>query len=318
MRSVDLLIDVSELGDGQPLRQAVTIHLPDDPPPEAVVVFALPGATYSRGYFDLSRPGVMDASYSQASHHTDRGLVLVAIDHLGTGESTVPADPFAYGAEELAAGNAAVVADVVQRLAKGSLADDLAGLTPVATLGIGQSMGGCLLTVQQGRHHTFDAVGILGWSGRHTNFPDGKGGRLIPTVPQRHEDLRRAEMTVAFTPEQIGYCFHYEDEPPAVVGADSSMDAPWRSTGVPPCTLAMLSPGFVADEAAAIDVPVFVASGERDVIPEPHAEPLAYPSSPDVTVTVFPRMAHMHNFAGTRLALWDRLVGWISSLGYPV
>jgi hypothetical protein len=51
------------------------------------------------------------------------------------------------------------------------------------------------------------------------------------------------------------------------------------------------------------------------VIADPHAEALAYRSSPDVTVRVFPEMGHMHNFAPLRGQLWDRLLAWISSLG---
>lgn len=66
----------------------------------------------------------------------------------------------------------------------------------------------------------------------------------------------------------------------------------------------MMTPGAVADEAAAVDVPVLVACGERDVVPDPAAEPTAYRSSPDVQVDVVPRMAHMHNFAHTREQLW--------------
>ena len=72
----------------------------------------------------------------------------------------------------------------------------------------------------------------------------------------------------------------------------------------------MLSPGVVTTEAAQIDVPVLIAAGERDVIPEPRAEPAAYRSSPDVTVTIVPQMSHMHNFASTRQQLWDRLAHW--------
>jgi hypothetical protein len=35
-----------------------------------------------------------------------------------------------------------------------------------------------------------------------------------------------------------------------------------------------------------------------------------YANSSDITVHVVPRMAHMHNFAGTRELLWARLEQW--------
>ena len=317
MRSLELAVDVTSVGPtGEPLHEAVTVHLPDDPGPGLPVVFAYPGATYSRRYYDLALPGVMDESYSQARHHTEAGFVVVACDHLGTGESTSPADPFLLEPELLAAANAAVAEEIAGRLASGTLAPGVPALEPSARIGIGQSMGGCLLTVQQARHRSFDAVGILGWSGRHTTFPDPDGGRVVLEVPDRRADLRTAQVAVTFTPEQIDYCFHHEEEPGPVRQADRA-GTPWRSAGVPPCALVMLGAGAVAEEAAAIEVPVFVAAGERDVVGDPHAEALAYRASPDVTVTVFGAMAHMHNFAGSRRALWDRLAGWVRSLGLP-
>ncbi len=45
-----------------------------------------------------------------------------------------------------------------------------------------------------------------------------------------------------------------------------------------------LGPGVVTREAAAIDVPVFIANGEIDTAPDPRAEPVAYGSSP-VTIS---------------------------------
>jgi pimeloyl-ACP methyl ester carboxylesterase len=71
-----------------------------------------------------------------------------------------------------------------------------------------------------------------------------------------------------------------------------------------------LEPGTVAAEAAAIRCPVLIANGERDVCPDPRAEPAAYASSPDITTYVLPNAAHMHNFASTRALLWARLDEW--------
>ena len=74
--------------------------------------------------------------------------------------------------------------------------------------------------------------------------------------------------------------------------------------------MAMTSPGYVAAEAAVIDVPVLMAMGERDVVPIPMDEPRAFKKARDVSVFVVPRMAHMHNFASTREMLWARLAAW--------
>ena len=113
------------------------------------------------------------------------------------------------------------------------------------------------------------------------------------------------------------YPFHWEDVPQDLLDADIRSGYPvrkttprWGSATVPAFARLMLSPGYVAQEAAAIEAPVLIAAGERDVVPDPHAEPAAFKSSRDVSVYVVPNMAHMHNFASTRRLLWDRIADW--------
>ena len=72
-----------------------------------------------------------------------------------------------------------------------------------------------------------------------------------------------------------------------------------------------LGVGTVAAEAARITVPVFVGTGEVDVVADLHAEAVGYPACRDLTLCAFPGMRHMHNFAGTRRALWRRLHAWV-------
>jgi len=61
---------------------------------------------------------------------------------------------------------------------------------------------------------------------------------------------------------------------------------------------------------ASITVPVLVALGERDVAADPKGEPRAYQSATSVDLYTCPRMGHMHNFAGTRELLWQRIDTW--------
>ena len=75
-----------------------------------------------------------------------------------------------------------------------------------------------------------------------------------------------------------------------------------------------LGPGVVADEAAVIDVSVFIANGEIDVCPDPRMEPSVYAASPDITTMTLPRASHMHNFAGTLMILWKRLENWAAEI----
>lgn len=313
--SVNLKVEVTDAaGLGEPLHTVATVFLPDSErlasPP--VVAFGFPGAGYSRGYFSFDMP---DSSYGgQAGYHVaNQGWIFVACDHLGVGESSVPA-PDVLTLEAIAQANKATVEHVMTKLSDGSLA---AGFPPIADairIGMGQSMGGGLTILLQGRDPTFDGVAILGFSAIHTEIPDreGEGAGFDPET-QEVIDFRALE-------QRLRWAFHYSDVPQAIVDADMANyptrpDLPvWGSATIPPCAMVMRTPGIFADPAAAIDVPVLLASGEIDVVPDPRAEPTAYSNAPDITVTVIPRMAHMHNFASTRTRLWDRIAAWSATV----
>jgi len=282
----ELRIDVTAAaGASTPLANAATAYLPEHPP--SLVVVAYPGGGYSRRYFDLPEPG-----YSQAHHHVARGVALVACDHLGVGDSDLPAEPVSW--EGIAAAGHATALGAVAEL----------GLEGVPAVGIGQSYGGLLLTIQQAEHGTFGAVAVLGWSGLHTVLPEAPPDYRGPYAPF--------------------YGFHFDDVPAALVEADldgyptrpPGKVPPWGASTMPGGPAAVghhpdpLGPGAVAHHAARIDVPIFIGNGERDVCPDPWREPVAYRASNDVTVFTVPRMAHMHNFASTRSLLWDRVLGW--------
>ncbi len=72
-----------------------------------------------------------------------------------------------------------------------------------------------------------------------------------------------------------------------------------------------MTPGFAQPFADRITAAVFLAFGASDVSVDPHHEATGYPQSPDITTVVIPNMAHMHNFADTRRALWDRFLTWV-------
>ena len=325
---IELTIDVSEAaGLSRPCRLAVTVHLPEPAavgrPP--VVCFAFPGGGYGRRYYSFDLPGASGGG--QAGWHTRRGWIFVAVDHLGVGDSTVPEGDLTY--ETVAAANVAAVRAVTGRLAEGTVGEGFPPVTGAVTLGVGQSMGGCFLIVAQGQHRIFDGIGVLGFSAIHTVVPSRpgtpaaampwvlRGSSLAAPVVLNAAALAAAPATgldAGSGEHPFTWAFHFDDESPEVVAADMAPpgDAvpPWKSATVPACALMMVAPGTVASEAASIAVPVFLGTGERDVVPDPWSEPKAYTSASDVTVFVCPQMAHMHNFAGTRHRLWARLHHW--------
>lgn len=318
MKRIDLRIDVTGTTDldGE-LTIAALVCLPDPEqlPERPVVVFCWPGGGYSRGYYDIQRPGL--DSYSQAEHHARRGLIVVACDHLGVGDSSEP-DRTQVSYENIAAINRATVDKVRELLAAGDLDDDLRPVVDPILIGIGQSYGGMLLVVQQARQRTFDGIAMLGYTaiGLATPRPPAAGtSRTGGAVPPPEKMTPRDVMT---------YFFHWEDVPSEIIAEDMKGEHPTRTQPLPMWAsdrrpggrhTSAAEPGVIAHWANVVECPVFIGLGQRDVSPDPWAEPAQFRRSKDVTLYVAPRMGHMHNFAGTRVALWDRLGAWYDAVG---
>jgi pimeloyl-ACP methyl ester carboxylesterase len=339
--TTDLRVDVTEAaGLDEPAHIALTVTAPRDVPTDPVVCFAKPGAGYSRGYFTEDLPGPGTGSGSQAAWHADRGWVFVAVDHLGVGDSSLH-DPDLLSFVPIVAAAEAAEAEVRQKLAAGTLLDELGPVPNPVTVGIGQSMGGAFTIVQQGRNHSYDGVGVLGFSPLHTQPPTRPGTPPLAlpwvsrdTLPSEGiftnapalADLAGAGSAPAASGDNVmAWGFHYDDVDPAVVRRDMD-DYPARNGDLPPwasatipgtAVLWSLAPGSILAEAAAIRCPVLVALGERDVVVDPRGELRAFASSPSVDFFECPRMAHMHNFGGTRELFWQRIdawAGWVRAL----
>ena len=242
---------------------------------------------------------------------------MVALDHLGVGESSVP--PFEVTTlDVVAAANNAAVISILDSLRNGTLAPGVRPLEPACVVGAGQSMGGHILAGMQAYHRTFDGVAMLGSSMVCTSMPSRPGGSQV-VVPEGTPPDEAAALLTQETDWR--YAFFWEDVPESFVEADFAGGHPvretapiWGSTTFPGLAAALVLPGVVASEAASIDVPVLVGMGERDVCQELHAELAAFKNATDIAAIVVPRMAHMHNFAGTRRRMWDRIDAFIFRL----
>ena len=310
---VELLIPLPA-ADGGPdeWRVAATVYLParealaGRPP----VMVLLPGGGYGRRYFDLPAPG-----YSQAAYHARRGMVVITVDHLGAGDSTVPPAEFTDLPGVAAAGHAAVTA-VLARLRSGTLAPGVRPADLAGVVGAGQSLGGHALAVMQANHRTFDGVAMLGSSMVGTALPV-RADASTQAVPEGTTPERAAELARAST--DWTWAFHWQDTPlpeelAALIEADTAgglparrTAPPWGSLTYPGFGAVSMLPGVVAAEVAAIDVPVLLATGERDVCRSPGEEVAAFKAATDISWFTVPQMAHMHNFATTRARLWGRL-----------
>ena len=267
---------------------------------DGLAFFCLPGGTYTHRYFDLAVPG--HAGYSFARHLAARGHAVVAFDHLGTGESTRPASETGLARQAAAA---AVAAEAVRaRLAPGR-----------RLIGVGHSMGGYVLMLQQAAAASCDALAILGTTNQAVAILEIPDEAIAASAAGADARRALAQQAVARMPElyipgdrtALLAAFHLGDVPRAVLDADVAQ----TTTVVPRLAAAESSvPGISLDAAAQIAVPVFLGYGEVDVSPSPHAEPRAFAASDDVTLRVLRGSAHCHNMATTRHALWSRLLAW--------
>jgi alpha-beta hydrolase superfamily lysophospholipase len=317
----DLLLDVSATlppgaSDDRVEIAATVVVDPVRLEPDPTVIVAIPGGTYHRRYWDLLPP--RRVGYSQAAWLAERGVIFVACDYLGGGDSTRPDD-----GDFMTLGVCADAAhDVFQQLRKGleggSLADDLPAVTGATFVGIGQSLGGHITTMQQGRYADYAGLGVFGASPiLIANIPNH--ARLDGlSDEERRERIMEDNAKTAGVPELPMYhgaprenfrgIFHVDDVADDLVRYDEEQCHTLisRVSGTDGMT-----PGISKDLAERVEAPVFIAFGASDVSADPHAEPAAYPASPDVTVVVVPHMAHMHNFAETREHLWRRFHQWL-------
>lgn len=321
MKTISIRLDVTRVtGFEEPQYVAGKVFLPEQVASGTpVVIFAAPGGGYSKEYFDMHFPG--HSGYSEAEYHTARGLIFVAIDHLGVGESsTNRLDDLTP--ETIAAGNDAFVREITRQLVSGELADDLPPTAEPFLVGAGQSMGGGITMVMQAIHRTYDALVLLGVSAIHTVIPQPTQEQFLAArqllLFSRHTPLDQLSVKEvgSHVPDFL-YPFHWHTEPKELIDADLSggigprtTAPPFGSLTIPRWAVAMNSPAYFTADAAQIDVPVLIVSGERDVYPEVRREPTAFFNSNDVSVFVVPEMAHMHNFANTRQVLWRRTADW--------
>ena len=304
-------------GGGKPVTVAVTVIAdPAKLAPAPVVVFAIPGGTYHRRYWDLQPPG--RSGYSQAEWMAERGVIFVACDYLGGGDSSRPADGDFMTLEVAADAAHAVYHHLRAQLEAGSL-DALEPVVDAAYVGMGQSLGGFITMIQQGKHADYSGVAILGASPiRIANIPhhrelDGlaedERRRMVMEDNARTSGLTELPVYHGAPRDTLRDIFHVKGVPDDLVQYDEEACHTLisRVTGVDGMT-----PGYAAPFAEVIESPVFLGWGDVDVSAAPHVEPSAYPRSRHVTLSVVEDMAHMHNFADTRERLWEDLLAWLA------
>jgi len=316
VRTASLRLAVQAPG-GEPAEIAALTIAPERPAGDAVLLFCVPGMTYTKEYWDFDR----DHSFARAA--AAAGHVVVAVDNLGTGESGRPVDGEALTMAALAAANAEALAAVQALALTGDLVPGQPPLAPARTVGVGHSMGGGLVLLQQARQRGFDALAVLGFSNqplagiydpheREDELSDGE--RLAwarQHVPPKIWASEWEAMAAYFELPRPGFreLFYLPDTAAELIAADEA-----RATVVPKtAAIETTVPGVTAAAAAALEVPVFLAYGAVDLSPDPLAEVATYPAAPEIALLRLASSAHCHNLSPDRRLLWRRLLAWAAS-----
>jgi pimeloyl-ACP methyl ester carboxylesterase len=287
----------------------------DHPAKPPVVVVCLPGGGMSRQYFDLDVDPA-EGNYSMARHLARSGFFVITIDHLGIGESSRPDDGYALTPEVVADVNDYVSALLVDGLRRGGLVAGLPGLPGLVSIGLGHSAGAGLTVHQQARHGSHAALALLGYHGRGlpshlteaergwADDPEGLRREIARLVQERFGDplpvmARGSSQLLVGAP--MSEAVH-----DALVAARANLLA---LVG-----LSSMIPGSYGPQLAAIDVPVFLGLGSKDLTDAIHEIPAQFRSSSDVSLFVLDGSGHNHNVAPNRELLWDRLARWARSV----
>jgi pimeloyl-ACP methyl ester carboxylesterase len=306
-----------------PLSIAAWVFIPLSLPTRTspVILICFPGGSFTKAYYHLDVPGFPSGAYSFARHMAEKGYIVVAFDHLGVGESTWPPDGTALTLDVAVQASAAMTKQVRTRWSDGSLLGGGASQEEVMLVGIGHSMGAALLLAQQAEHGSFDALALLGHTNRELHLQE-LAKRLADSLDMQLDE--QSSITTVFAQmyqgSEQGYVhvdrnitrilFHATDVPDSVIRADDAV-----ATHIPGKLLQTLSdPGYKVPLAARIEVPVFLGNGDFDVSTDLRAEPAVFPLARDITLFQLAGSAHCHNFATTRVLLWDRLVRWIEAI----
>src|SRR3954447_21181232 len=185
---------------------AATVFTPAAVPvQDARVLVCWPGGSYGRDYWDIRLSG--RHGYSFAEHMTARGFVVIAADPLGVGDSGRPQDGTLCTYDALADAAHGAVQLRRARLTEGTLITGLAPIAAPRIVGIGHSMGGGLVVLQQARWGSYDAIGVLGYT-------HGAKARSVPSGDDAAQRAIAVEQAKGFWGEQWDARYGIVDKAP--------------------------------------------------------------------------------------------------------
>lgn len=285
-------------------RVAIDLHSPDAPP--SALLFCLAGGGANRRYFDLGDAANRDFSF--AARMTAQGFAVAAADVPGVGDSLLPETPGFFSPRDAAA--ALNDALVQLRTAQPALAN-------LPVIGVGHSMGGMLVVLQQGRFADFAGVALLGSNAGGLDWALTDAERTYAGDEAAIErDLAALTMArfgdpfaaMRLTTAGAGTIFAGES-PEATARLRTARDRLFNAGGM----MSMI-PGSFRSEAEAVRVPMFLAFGENDIGIAPHLVSRDFPAAPDTVLLILPGTGHNHFGFSTMARLCARLGHWATTM----
>lgn len=301
-----LRVDVGPISETAPADDpsceiAIDLHLPATLADRPMLLVCLPGGGVTRRYFDLDLGAERDFSFARAM--TAAGHVVCAMDPVGVGDSTRPADGFAVTVEVQARLSHRAL-EQVRRITVGDI-----DLSVLPCVGVGHSAGAMLTGARQAAFRDCSAVILLGF---------GTIGLPQFLTPEQQVALsepdRGRSRVVQFARAAFGGQAYFEVP---VRENDTPVGRALRSVRSPtlaPIAIQAMMPGNIAPELAKIDVPVFVAVGDRDMAGPPYLLGADYVASPDFTLHVVADAGHHIFVVPAARRLYSRIINWLGSL----
>ena len=266
------------------------------------LLLAIHGANYNRKYWDV--PVINGHEYSFARYMAERKYAVLAIDQLGAGESTKPADGDSVTLDQ----TASAIHQVITQLRSGS---NGVGQAFEKVVTVSHSLGSINAVYEQGTYHDADAVITTGM---------GHVPHQLP-VPQELLDFLSQFEYFAVPGELRPVMFYYAPgADPDVIQYDVNNLSDNLARGQ--LTTALLT-SFVFDNAAMrvgqVTGPVLVQLGEFDgLFPASLAggEAAYFTGASGVTVQALPGVGHDFNTHFRNHEGWRLMDEWLRAQGF--